>query len=106
MDVGEVINPDGLKNQVEGAIVQAIGWTLSEAVSFDKYEITSSDWVSYPSTNFSMSPDTIEVRLIDRPDQPAMGGGEVGTPPVAAAIGNAIFQASGKRVYELPIRLT
>lgn len=105
VDVGEIINPDGLKNQVEGAIVQAIGWTLSEAVSFDKYEITSSDWASYPSTNFSMSPDTIEVRLIDRPDQPAMGGGEAGTPPVAAAIGNAIFQACGKRVYELPIRL-
>lgn len=53
-----------------------------------------------------MSPDTIEVRLIDRPDQPAMGGGEAGTPPVAAAIGNGIFRAIGKRFYELPIRLT
>lgn len=105
VDVGEIINPDGLKNQVEGAIVQAIGWTLSEAVTFNSHEIISSDWVSYTSTNFSMSPDTIEVRLLDRPDQPAMGGGEAGTPPVAAAIGNAIFRAIGKRVYELPIRL-
>ncbi len=105
VDVGEIINPDGLKNQVEGAIVQAIGWTLSEAVSFDNYEITSSDWLSYLSTNFSMSPDTIEVRLVDRPDQPAMGGGEAGTPPVAAAIGNAIFQACGRRVLKLPVRL-
>ena len=105
VDVGEIINPDGLKNQVEGAIVQAIGWTLSEAVSFDNYEITSSDWVSYASTNFSMSPETIEVRLLDRPDQAAMGGGEAGTPPVAAAICNAIFRACGKRIYELPVRL-
>lgn len=105
VDVGEIINPDGVKNQVEGAIVQAIGWTLSEAVTFNSHEITSSDWISYPSTNFSMSPDTIEIRLINRPDQPAMGGGEAGTPPVAAAIGNAIFNACGKRVYELPIKL-
>ncbi|MBX2871309.1 MAG: molybdopterin-dependent oxidoreductase [Saprospiraceae bacterium] len=105
VDVGEVINPDGLRNQVEGAIVQAIGWTLSEAVSFNTQEVTSTDWVSYPCTDFRMSPETIEVQLIDRPDQPAMGGGEAGTPPVAAAIGNAIFQAIGQRVYELPIKL-
>lgn len=106
VDVGEVINPDGLKNQVEGAIVQAIGWSLSEAVSFDPYEITSIDWASYRSTDFLSSPETIEIGLIDRPDQPAMGGGEAGTPPVAAAIANAIFNASGKRVYELPMKLT
>lgn len=105
VDVGEVINPDGLKNQVEGAIVQAIGWTLSEAVSFDEYEITSADWISYRSTDFLASPTTIEVQLIDRPNEPAMGGGEAGTPPVAAAICNAIFNACGRRVYELPVRL-
>jgi len=104
VDVGEVINPDGLKNQVEGAIVQAIGWTLSEAVAFDEYEITSTDWVSYHSTDFLSSPAAIEVQLIDRPTEPAMGGGEAGTPPVAAAICNAIFNACGRRVYELPVR--
>ena len=105
VDVGEIINPDGVKNQVEGAIVQAIGWTLSEAVTFDKYEITSTDWISYSSTNFSMSPKTIEVQLIDRADQPAMGGGEAGTPPVAAAICNAVFRACGKRILKLPVQL-
>lgn len=105
VDVGEVINPDGLKNQVEGAIVQAIGWTLSEEVNFDHQEITSLDWSSYRSTDFSMSPDAIEVQLIDRPTEPAMGGGEAGTPPVAAAICNAIFRACGQRVYALPVRM-
>lgn len=105
VDVGEVINRDGLKNQVEGAIVQAIGWTLSEAVSFDAYEITSKDWATYSSTDFRMSPKAIDIQLIDRPREPAMGGGEAGTPPVAAAICNAIYRACGQRVYELPVRL-
>lgn len=104
VDVGEVINLDGIKNQVEGAIVQAAAWTLSEEVLFNKYEITSIDWASYETLRYKDTPD-IEVAVIDRPEEAAMGGGEVATPPVAAAICNAIYRACGRRVYALPVRL-
>jgi CO/xanthine dehydrogenase Mo-binding subunit len=104
VDVGEVINLDGIKNQVEGAIVQAAAWTLAEEVLFNEYEITSVDWVSYPTLRLKDTPE-IEVNVIDRPEEPAMGGGEVGTPPVAAAICNGIYRARGRRVYALPVRL-
>lgn len=103
-DVGEVINLDGIKNQVEGAIVQAASWTLSEQVTFNEYEITSIDWASYPMLRYKDTPE-MEVRIIDRPEESALGGGEVGTPPVGAAICNAIYQACGKRVYDLPVRV-
>ncbi len=104
VDVGEVINADGIVNQVEGALVQAASWTLKEAVSFDEYQIISTDWRSYPIATMSDTPE-IEVFVIGRPNEPAMGGGEAATPPVAAAITNAIFWACGKRVYELPVQL-
>ncbi len=104
VDVGEVINLDGIKNQVEGAIVQAASWSLKEEVSFDQYEITSTNWNTYDMLRYRDTPD-IEVAVINRPDQPAMGGGEVGTPPVAAAICNAIYSACGKRIYNLPVRI-
>lgn len=103
IDVGEVINLDGLKNQAEGAIVQAAAWTLREEVSFNQYEITSVDWASYETLHYKDTPE-IEVAAIDRPDEPAMGGGEAATPPVAAAICNAIYQACGRRFYALPVR--
>jgi len=104
IDVGEIINPDSLRNQVEGAIVQAAAWTLSEEVTFDEYEITSVDWLSYTIQHFSDAPE-IEVTLLDRLDEAAMGGGEVGTPPVAAAIANAIYRACGQRIRQLPVRI-
>lgn len=104
IDVGEVINPDGLKSQTEGGILQAVGWTLMEEVQFNEYEITSQDWTSYPVPLLKDTPQ-IEVAVIDRPEEPAMGGGEAAVPPVAAAICNAIYRASGKRVYNLPVRL-
>ncbi|MFK7923072.1 MAG: molybdopterin cofactor-binding domain-containing protein [Bacteroidia bacterium] len=104
VDVGEVINLNGIQSQVEGAMIQAASWTLNEAVTFDQQQITSRDWGRYPIFRMQDTPQ-IEVKVLDRPDQPAMGGGEVGTPPVAAAIVNAIYAACGKRVYELPVRL-
>ncbi|MEZ4851241.1 MAG: molybdopterin cofactor-binding domain-containing protein [Bacteroidia bacterium] len=104
VDVGEVINLDGIKNQIEGGIVQAAAWTLAEEVKFSKTEITSVDWASYDILRYKDTPE-IEVAVIDRPEEPAMGGGEVSTPPVAAAICNAIYRAVGKRVYELPVRI-
>jgi len=104
VDVGEVINPDGIKNQVEGGMVQAAAWTLSEEVRFDNYEITSVDWLSYQTLHCKDTPD-MAVSVLNRPEEPAMGGGEVSTPPVAAAIANAIYRACGQRVYRLPVRL-
>jgi CO/xanthine dehydrogenase Mo-binding subunit len=104
IDVGEVINPDSLKNQVEGGLLQAAGWTLNEEVQFNEYEITSKDWMTYRPLSYADTPE-IEVRLIDRPEEPAMGGGEASVPPVAGAICNAIYQACGKRIYQLPVRL-
>lgn len=103
IDVGEVINPDGLKSQVEGGIMMAAGWTLREEVQFNEYEITSVDWSTYEVPRLEEMP-TVEVAILDRPDEPAMGGGEVALPPVAAAICNAIYRASGQRVYHLPVR--
>lgn len=104
VDVGEAINPDGIKNQVEGGIMQASAWTLREEVRFNPYEILSSDWASYSGLQHSDTPE-IEVSVIDRPDEPAMGGGEMAMPPVAAAICNAIYRACGQRIYSLPVRL-
>ncbi len=103
IDAGEVINPDGLKNQTEGGMLQGASWTLKEQVKFDKSHITSTDWSRYPVLRMADSPD-LEVAIIDRPDLPAMGGGEAGVPPTAAAIANAIYRACGKRIYDLPIR--
>lgn len=103
IDVGEVINPDSLKSQTEGGILQAIGWTLQEEVRFSESEITSDDWSTYRVPRLQDAPE-IGVTIIDRPEEAAMGGGEAAVPPVAAAICNAIYRAGGKRIYRLPVR--
>lgn len=102
IDVGEVINLDGIKNQTEGGMIQAASWTLKEQVKFDNVKITSTDWSTYPVIRFSDVPE-VEVSVIDRPDQPALGGGEAAGPPTGAAIANAIYRACGRRIYNLPI---
>jgi CO/xanthine dehydrogenase Mo-binding subunit len=102
IEAGEVINPDGLKNQTEGGMIQAASWTLLEAVGFDARGITTKDWTSYPILRYNAVPAT-EVEVIDRPDQPPLGGGEAAQGPAGAAIANAVYAASGKRVRELPI---
>ncbi|MEQ9101545.1 MAG: molybdopterin-dependent oxidoreductase [Imperialibacter sp.] len=104
VDVGEVINVDGLTNQIEGGMIQAASWTIMEEVTFNEKEITSTDWHSYPIFRFGDIPE-VEVAIIDRPDEPAEGGGEVSMPPSGAAIANAVYRASGERVYELPVRV-
>ena len=101
-DVGEIINLDGIKNQIEGGILQAASWTLKEQVTLEDGKITSSDWSHYPVFRFMDIPE-VEVKMIDRPDEPAEGGGEVSMPPTGAAIANAVYYASGRRVYNLPI---
>jgi CO/xanthine dehydrogenase Mo-binding subunit len=101
-DSGQIVNPDGIRNQVEGAIIQALSWTLYEAVDFNQRRITSTDWASYPIVRFPNLPDSVEVHLIDRPGTPFLGTGETGQGPTAAAIANAIADATGRRLRELP----
>ena len=103
VDAGQVVNPDGLINQIEGAIVQSMSWTLYESVSFDDKRITSIDWQTYPILRFDAVPDRIDVHIIDRPGQPFLGSGETGQGPAAASIANAIANATGKRLRDLPL---
>lgn len=105
LDAGETMNPDGLKNQTEGGMIQAASWTLKEEVLFDTKEVTSKDWRNYAILRFDATPET-EVIIIDRPDQPPLGAGEAAQGPAGAAIANAVYAACGKRVRELPIEKT
>ena len=100
-DAGQVVNPDGLKNQIEGNIIQSVSRALLEEVKFDSTGIKSLDWSSYPIIRFPDIPE-IEIVMINRPEMPALGGGEPSTGPVAAAIANAIFDATGVRLREAP----
>ena len=102
VDVGEVINMDGLTNQIEGGMIQAASWTLKEEVTFNTTEINSTDWIKYPILKFSEVPE-VEVAIINRPSKDVKGAGEVPVPPTAAAIANAIYNASAIRIYDLPI---
>lgn len=102
-DAGEVIDPDGLTNQLEGGFVQAASWTLKEQVLFGDQGVATLDWETYPILRFSEVPP-IETRLIDRPEHRPVGAGEASCGPAAAAIANAVYQATGARVRELPLR--
>jgi nicotinate dehydrogenase subunit B len=101
-DVGRVINPDGVINQVEGGAVQSASWTLREQVRFDRDAITSAGWDSYPILRFTQTPDVM-VHIIDAPGEAETGAGEVAQGPVAGAIGNAVADAVGVRVRDLPL---
>ena len=100
-DCGLIINPDGLKNQIEGNVIQGISRALKEEVSFDQTQVTSLNWATYPILTFAEVP-TIELALINRPEEPPWGAGEPAICPVAAAIGNAIFDATGVRLRTVP----
>ncbi|MEI6301963.1 MAG: molybdopterin cofactor-binding domain-containing protein [Betaproteobacteria bacterium] len=101
-DCGLIVNPDGVKNQIEGNVVQAISRALLEEVQFDFAGVTSLDWSGYPILRFSDVPAEIAMTLINRPDKIMVGAGEGATSPVAAAIANAIFDATGKRLRTVP----
>ncbi len=102
VDVGEAINPDGVINQIEGGAIQATSWVLKERVRFDRQRITSTDWTEYPILRFSEVPD-VDVELIQRVEADPLGAGEAAHGPVTAAIANAVFDALGVRVRNLPI---
>jgi CO/xanthine dehydrogenase Mo-binding subunit len=100
-DAGQIINPDGLRNQLEGGMMQAASWTLKEAVRFDQNGVTSLDWERYPILTFAEAP-TVETVLIDRPGLPSLGAGEATQGPTPAAIANAIFDATRARLRQIP----
>jgi CO/xanthine dehydrogenase Mo-binding subunit len=104
-DCGLIVNPDGLRNQIEGNVVQAISRTLKEQVSFDRSHVTSVDWRSYPILTFAEAPESIAIELIDHPEAPSVGAGEAATSPIPGAIANAIFDATGRRLRDVPLKL-
>ena len=103
IDCGQIVNPDGVRNQVEGGILQSTSWSLFEQTTFDTQRITSYDWGAYPIMRFSSIPKTVEVHLIDRPGKPFLGVGEAAQGPTAAVLANAIMNATGARLRELPL---
>ena len=100
-DCGQIINPDGVRSQIEGCIVQTLSRVLKEEVKFDRSRVVSTDWSSYPILTFSEAPK-IDIALIDRPTQPPLGAGEPACTPVGAALANAVFDATGVRLRTVP----
>ncbi len=101
VDVGQVINSDGLTNQVEGGIIQAVSFVLKEEVKYDRERVTLKSWDDYPILSFTEVPN-VEVALINRPELPPLGAGEGTQGPIAAAVGNALFNAAGIRLRDIP----
>ena len=101
-DCGLIINPDGLKRTIEGNIIQALSRALKEEVKFDRNNVTSTDWRGYPIVDSTDAPESIDVVLINRPEIAPTGAGEPSTRQVAAAVANAIFDATGARIRRVP----
>jgi CO/xanthine dehydrogenase Mo-binding subunit len=102
VDVGPISNPDGLRNQIEGGTLQGVSRALHEEVTWDEEKVTSVDWATYRSLSLGFELPEVETVLVDRRDVPAMGAGETTITLAAAAIGNAIFDATGTRLREVP----
>jgi CO/xanthine dehydrogenase Mo-binding subunit len=100
-DCGQIINPDGLRNQIEGCVIQTVSRTLMEELKFDRSTVTSRDWESYPILKFPDIPE-IAIDLIDRPTSPPWGAGEPAAAVVPSAISNAVFDATGVRLRSVP----
>jgi nicotinate dehydrogenase subunit B len=101
-DCGQIVNPDGLVKCIEGNIVQGVSRALWEEVTFDRNAVTSVDWVSYPILDITETPGEVNVVLINHPEIASSGAGEPSIRPVAAAIANAIFDATGVRIRRVP----
>jgi CO/xanthine dehydrogenase Mo-binding subunit len=101
-DSGEAVNPDGIRNQIEGGIIQSLSWTLFESVTMEPARITSVDWGGYPIMRFSSVPTSVEVHLISRLGQPFLGTGESAQGPAGAALANAVADATGARLRDIP----
>jgi CO/xanthine dehydrogenase Mo-binding subunit len=101
-DSGHVVNPDGVKNQIEGGLIQSLSWTLKEEVKFDQTQVLSADWSSYPILRFTEVPP-VDVSVINRPGQPFLGTGEASQGPTGAALANAVFDACSARLRRIPL---
>jgi nicotinate dehydrogenase subunit B len=101
VDAGQIVNPDGVINQIEGGIVQSTSWTLKESLGFDRTRVTTRSWAEYPILRFDEVPE-VDVVLLDQPEQRSLGVGEGSQGPTAAAIANAIANATGRRLRALP----
>ncbi|WP_342050418.1 MULTISPECIES: xanthine dehydrogenase family protein molybdopterin-binding subunit [unclassified Cupriavidus] len=103
VDCGQIVNPDGVRNQIEGGILQSASWTLYEQLKFDANGLRSFDWGTYPIMRFSSVPTQVNVHLIDRPGSPFLGVAEAPMGPTAGALGNAIFDATKLRLRDMPL---
>ena len=101
-DCGLIINPEGVRCQIEGAVIQGISRALMEEVMFNRSTVTSRSWSSYQIARFTHLPEEIDIVLINRPDLPAVGAGEAATKNVWAGISNAVFDAVGLRLRQMP----
>jgi nicotinate dehydrogenase subunit B len=97
-----MINPDGVRHQIHGNVIQSTSRALMEEVSFDRNSVTSREWGAYPIIKFPELPE-IDVLMLPRQDQPPLGVGESASVPSAAAIANAIFDATGARIRQIPL---
>lgn len=102
-DCGQIVNPDGVRNQIQGGVLQSASWTLYEHLRFDRDGIRSFDWGSYPILRFSAVPAQVNVHLVDRPGAPFLGVAEAAMGPTAGALGNALRDATGLRLRDLPL---
>ncbi len=102
-DCGLIVNPDGLHHVIEGNVVQSLSRTIWEQVRFDRKNVTSVDWNTYPILDIADAPETIDIVLINHPELPPSGAGEPSTRPVAAAVANAVFDATGVRIRRVPL---
>jgi len=102
-DCGLIVNPEGLRRTIEGNLVQTTSRTLWEEVKFDRNNVTSVDWATYPVSEIAMAPKSVEIVLLDRPDKPSGGAGEASCRAVAGALANAVFDATGARFRRAPL---
>lgn len=103
VDAGQPASPDGIRNQVEGGIIQSLSWAIHEEMTFDESKRTGFDWGSYPILRFDQVPGSIEVEIMDRPGMPFLGAGETAQGPTSAALANAIADATGARLRDMPL---
>lgn len=103
VDAGQAATPDGIANQVEGGIIQSLSWVTREAVTYDESRRTSFDWGTYPILRFEDVPERIFVHVMNRPGQPFLGAGETAQGPTSAALANAVADATGLRLRDMPL---
>jgi nicotinate dehydrogenase subunit B len=101
-DCGQIINPLGLERTIEGNVIQGISRTLWEEARFDRRNVTSIDWLTYPILDITEAPETVDIVLLNRPEAPPSGAGEPSIRPMTAAIANAVFDATGVRIRRVP----